>query len=471
MELLKDLPFNAQPGDPLGQDPAIRTLVNTLQRIPTPACIALYGSWGAGKSTVLHSAAKRWKNDKLGPVVWFDPWEYERQDDLLTPFLFHIVDQLGLSGARLERAKALAGSILKVLVSLTARVGLAYATAGISEVAKAAAAPFDKFKPEDFAQYFTEHKEYQDAVKSTKLRFAELVALGIEEFRATNQELPSGSDPRVAIYIDDVDRCLPDNVVALIEGIKLLLAGDGVTPQLVADESKKASNKAVFVFALDRQIVGEAIRARYPNSTLYTGENYLEKIFDVSLEVPPARADGIKQLITDCLQDGDRLNRLTKPFESTENGLELLVGVLSQPVFANPRVIKRVLNRLDLLFADDERRSKVAGIRDAKLAKRFVAWAAGAERFRTFRHFYFAATQVEIAAMGRAILGMGEEAGLTPAVSQLLDTPGFWNYSILLWGLLDSLYLEDFEKQRELSPDGALKTLRDFDDLLRSAGL
>ncbi len=371
------------------------------------------------------------------------------------------MDQLGLSESL--DAKALAGSILRVLLSLGTRIGLAYATAGGSEFAKAA---FGKLKPEEFAQHFSEHAHYQDEVKATKERFAKLIGLGIKKYKDTDTSKVSPSERRVAIFIDDVDRCLPENVVMLIEGIKLLLAGEGITPQSV--NAGDGSNKAVFVFGLDRQIVGEAIRARYPNSTLYTGENYLEKIFDVSLEVPPASKEGVRKLIYDSLKDQDRVARLVTPLgNSNEDDSKPLVDVLCNPVFANPRVIKRVLNRLDLLFSDEERKRRVSSMRDEDLATRFVAWVAGTERFRTFRHFYFGATEVEIAGLRRGIEGIDGPV-VSPTVTRILETPGFLAYARLILGTKPA---DRLQPERKPSINNALTTLRDFDDLLRSAGL
>ena len=446
--LLKDIKVTIDEAeDPLGQRAALETLLDTLEAVPAPACVAVYGSWGAGKTTLIHSAMKRWRRDH-GPAVWFDPWEYERQDDLLTPFLYTVVRELELDLGN-PKVKNLVVGILKTLVSLLGRVWLASATAGASEVVRGALAPLVSAKAEEFGQHFDTWQAYQDEVRETKARFAELMALGLEKH---------GPGTRVAIFLDDLDRCLPERVVHLIEGIKLLLASDDKNP-------------AVFVFALDRQIVGEAIRQRYPDSTLYTGENYLEKIFDLSLEVPPVPQEGLRKVVLSYFGDGDWITQVAAAFDSsgTSQGFALVAEVLGQPVFANPRVIKRVLNRLNLLLADDAWRSKVALVRDADCYRRFLAWVAGAERYRTFRHYYLETSDTELIALARGL--QNQEGALPASVRRVLETPGFFAYANLLFGSANDGTLHERIIQHRVRSGSGLTRIRDFDDLLRSAGL
>ena len=434
--------------DLLGQGPALQTVLTAIGALPPPGCIALYGAWGSGKSTLLHNAKQRW-SDQHGPAVWFDPWMYERQDDVLTPMLHTILRELDLGKDGSERLKNLAVGIAKTLLSLTSRIFVAHVSAGASEAAKTLLAPLVESSPKDFEPHFEKWSAFQDEVLKTQENFAELVkeALSVR----TRKGQP---DERLVVFLDDLDRCLPDQVVQLIEGIKLLLLGQA------------SDAKVVFAFALDRQIVGEAIRARYPDSTLYTGENYLEKIFDVSLEVPAVQPERLNLFLGHLIGE-DRHQRLAEPLTSQEmKGADLLQAVLTNPVFANPRVIKRVVNRMELLFAHKKVAAEIDGLWDADIYRRLVLWIAGAERFRTFRHYYFVASEAELKALGFE-LGLTKDtadARNTPStVVSLLAQPGFRAYAQMLFATED-----DLTRLRDINVPGSLAKL---DRMLRSAGL
>jgi len=54
--------------------------------IGVPFSLSIEGEWGSGKTFILKLLEK-----KLGakgyPTIWFNPWEYERTDDVFLAFL------------------------------------------------------------------------------------------------------------------------------------------------------------------------------------------------------------------------------------------------------------------------------------------------------------------------------------------------------------------------------------------------
>ncbi len=457
LTLLKDDPERAAlmgGNDLLGQDAAVDTLMTSIESLPAPACIALYGSWGSGKSTLMYKAKKRWTDGPDGEQkrrsIWFDPWEYERSGDLLTPLLYALVEEVRGDG-RLDAdaVKDLLVGAAKVLLALSVRLGVAAASGGLVNLPADSISFLKDLKPEKLAELFDERAKLHDEVKHVKARFKELV----------DKTLQGRSGPLV-FFLDDLDRCLPDSTVTLIEAVKLLLCGD-------------TGCKAVFVFALDRQIVGEAIRHRYPGSASYTGENYLEKIFDLSLEVPPIREDDIEAFIQSVFaQTTEPMEWMNEAFGAKGmTGLANIRDVLAQPFFANPRVIQRTLNRMALLLQDEKRRRVLGAVADWECLNRFIAWTAGTERFREFRHFFFTTTDIERATLHAAMCQAEGKATLPSRPTQnelasIATQPGFRGYYDFLIVANQATRYEE-----QLPPTGGLKTLRDFDDLLRSAGL
>jgi KAP family P-loop domain len=56
-----------------------------------------------------------------------------------------------------------------------------------------------------------------------------------------------GEDGYLALFVDDLDRCLPENPIEVLEALKLYLD----------------SSHCVFVVGVDPRVIEEAIRRRY----------------------------------------------------------------------------------------------------------------------------------------------------------------------------------------------------------------
>ena len=315
------------PRDILGQERALKTLLKTMSNIEPPGCIALYGSWGSGKSTILFNAMKRWKEQKKGPVVWFDPWKYERTKETIAALL-HRIEQDVTFGKDKKKSVNISSSILdmtKTLAYFTTRSALAWLMHGESD-----AIIKSKSKNGSDPRLL---QGFIDSISKMRSDFATIVDAAVSASGDKNQ--------RLVIFLDDLDRCLPDTIVELIESIKLLLLGEGSATTLadiIGDNKNKLAPQVIFVFALDRQLVGEAVQARYPNSSLYSGENYLEKIFDISLEVPQVPLSQVRQYVTYVAQQIGGENpedaveqKFARSFATSKDfGREILYDVLSR---------------------------------------------------------------------------------------------------------------------------------------------
>ena len=447
--LLKDERF----GDSFGREHAVSTLLRTMHRLPPPGCIALYGSWGSGKTTLLAQTRNEWQKQG-NRAVWFDPWEHERRPGLLAPLLSTLVRGVQ-DGVDVEAMKRLALGVAKTLAALSVQVGAQYA---FGDVAR----PFDVLKDvkaKDITEHFERVSKEHDEIETAKSTFKQLVEKLLAA-HAKKRGTKLEDDERLAIFLDDVDRCLPENVVLLLEGVKLLLCGQEECP-------------VVFVFALDRHVVGEAIAARYPGATAYTGESYLEKIFDASLEVPPLEPKAVGDFIV------GRTGSLGAPMGellAVLGGAHMVAETLGDPAFGNPRVIKRVINRL-LLFAThpggtialDALLARAAGeqARSAE-CRRVTAWIAGIERFRAFRAAFADASSEELATLHERLSGKDRPGGLG-RFAKIADTPAFGRYYDLLG--LRSLDPGQIDRQRRPGDPRGRATLRDYDDLLRRSAL
>jgi len=74
---------------------------------------------------------------------------------------------------------------------------------------------------------------------------------------------------KVIVFIDNLDRCMPDIVLNLLEDISAFLKITGVP--------------CIYVLAMDKEHVVKAVNQRYPG---FGGTHYLEKIIQVGLSMP-----------------------------------------------------------------------------------------------------------------------------------------------------------------------------------------
>lgn len=332
-----------------------------------PLAVGVFGDWGSGKSTVLEILRERLIARGRVVVVYTRPWEYDPNIDpkatLIAEVLGAVRDEVAKDQGRLaelaERFKKLASRVQwSKAVTLVANSALTFSVPQISDV----------------VGLFGE-KDGDQLADPTLQGFR-------EEFDELMGELEEID--RVVVLVDDLDRCLPDTVVAALEGMKLFLS----------------VRKMAFVIAADRRLVTLAIATRYGQSAQAStmAREYLEKIVQIPITVPALGLadteaylammlldryltdDALAQLAAHC--DERRRAGMARTLEAAPEklvpdaaGRELqlaaeLAPVLFRRLAGNPRRLKRFLNAYWLRSAVAARRS--ATLEPAALAKLLV---------------------------------------------------------------------------------------------------
>jgi len=114
------------------------------------------------------------------------------------------------------------------------------------------------------------------------------VVNSIEEIRCElGKMFEQNRSKRIVILIDDLDRCMPDVALDILEMIKIFFF-----------ESKGARAQCLFIIAADQALIGEGLRARYnlsfvekdsleiQNLLNQKGREYFEKIIQFGVKVP-----------------------------------------------------------------------------------------------------------------------------------------------------------------------------------------
>jgi len=127
----------------------------------------------------------------------------------------------------------------------------------------------------------------------------------------------------LVIFIDDLDRCLPDKAVQVLEAIKLFVDKKG----------------CIFVIGADTGIVQDAVKKYYADKSL-TGENadeYLEKVIQLRFSLPPIQQDKMDGFVKEQITEK---SPLYKHWKTVVTGAE-----------GNPRKVKTFLNDVNLRWA------------------------------------------------------------------------------------------------------------------------
>lgn len=419
-------------GGPLrpGLEALAARLSDVIPEVPVTSPILVSGDWGSGKTSLLTTVRKRLEapflDEKDRATVWFDAWHHEGEGALLPALMRRVWEEAPSRYRGTEKAVGLLAKVTRFAMALGMRaLPVAARLLGWGAAADAITKLGTNAVKDEMGAVrelgFDSSEPGVDPVESLRAAFAELV-----------HEAWGG---RVAtVFIDDLDRCSPDGAVALLDAVRMLISGATAAP-------------CRFVVALDRAIVVEAISAKFEKIRGYDGNRYLEKLFPLEFHVPqpsPAESD---QLVKELLfGESDERNRLA------------LNRVLAHPVFANPRLMKRCINRFRLvrhfeITVQEAMGVAAAGGTSEEQSDRDLAeWIAATERWPILRTLM---RQYDTHDWETVTLQLKQEqANVAPEIAQLRSQPG-----LRLW----------YTKSKFVT--GPIRDYQSADQRLRLAGL
>lgn len=371
--------------DALGHDATALAILQKTVFLEPGAVIAVQGSWGRGKTDVLTRIAAIVRDPTKAAVpsglivdaLWINPWQYGTPD-LLTPLVLAMLDRIPEEPRRNDRrVRKLAETLLRAGVNF----GLKAAGAAVP-VLSLAADPVDKMIAGlfDAAGVKAESdKPDADPVSVMGERFRELAQVLLE-----SKQKRDGA--RLVVCVDDLDRCLPDRQVALLEAIRFLIsAGAPVT----------------FLIALDPTLARQAIVTHYKTDA-FDPDRYLDKMFDLRVNLPSLgpkvgdlvrhHMDRVVNAIGHTMKIGDAMESLLGGQARAELERAAVKALVTQDL-ANPRIVRRIFDRLYLLAVSRAAaKARPLGISGEAEYRQLLSWIGITERFPTIR----AAVQVSV---------------------------------------------------------------------------
>lgn len=303
LRLGSNMPHNIYDHDDLlGVTPKAKFIINLLTwdlgYLNSNQMFAIYGEWGSGKTSFADLIQKSLETDVKIPTVKLETWEHEIDGNLALSLLNLLKNKL--KSTQIEKHKSVLEEASKVLKAAfratTVDVGLL------------------KFQGKDFS----------DSMDTDKSFIEEKLELE-KAFKVIEEEIlkNTGSD-RIVVFIDDLDRCSPENVLALITTIKLFFT---------------LSKRMLFVFGVDKKAVVESVKLKY--GEVMDSSVYLEKVFDITFNLPQTSNLNllVKSFFYEDLIGTENYNEVTNRLSSFFTGIG----------FTNPRHVKKVMNKFFFL--------------------------------------------------------------------------------------------------------------------------
>lgn len=317
--------------DKLGHNLIVENVIKTIEKIEPPFTLGIYGGWGSGKTSIMKQIyykvggetksylfpfndtpeveeinaeniklIKRIqgeRNRKKYQAVWFNPWKHELETNPILGLLHEIREHFSLYNKTKDKATK--------LLDVTVRSGFDILASTIKELTKI------EFSPANITKYGENYENNNFETKSSTQNFRLIFESAIRKM------LKGETNPKLIIFIDDLDRCTDEKIIKLLEGIKLYLS----------------TSNCIFIFGMDQNNVIKALK----NSNIH--EEYLDKLFQSVIRVP-ASTKYQDFIITNIIKHYF-LNELYSKTAQEEFSI-LITDIIEK----NPRKIKNFANSL-----------------------------------------------------------------------------------------------------------------------------
>lgn len=396
-----DLPATT---DELGFTPSATALTEIVQGATlgdTPLTMGIYGEWGSGKTSLMRMVLDRLDHNRCA-TVWFDAWRYAQQETLWRALLLSVVEalralvnddtwlhsyvdhhkrravdpqrpdtsidakDLKTTRAQLEgRLDELAARLYRsvdreepgevqvqwdkagrLAAGAVIRAGFSYIPI-LGQISAAVTKAGEALGEEAYGE------QLLDLFQRERIRVYREQVQSLEQFHegltTLIRELVTDLNRRLVVFIDDLDRCLPEQAIGVLEALKVFLDIQG----------------CVFVLGIDREIIERGIRVRYKDFALsgaalagpfpVAERDYLEKIVQVPFRLPPLAPQAISRFLD---------SRLPAVTGLPADERSQVASLMTSGLLRNPRKVKRSFNifRLHLTLDRAQGRTTPAGL-------------------------------------------------------------------------------------------------------------
>jgi hypothetical protein len=259
-----DNPIEQPSDDLLGRGSVAAVIAQEIRSVDASKgyVIAVMGPWGSGKTSLVNLGRHELAKDPAIPVLDFNPWMFSGTEQLVDSFFRELAAQLHLKTGRLE---AIASEVE------------AYGDL-LSPIADVA----DMVSALPFGGWLGRARTAAGAIK----RFQERRKLSVNDQRQKLAEKLASLDQPIVVVVDDIDRLSTSEIRDMFKLVRLTASFPNV----------------IYLVAFDRKRVEDALTEQG-----IEGRNYLEKIVQVSFDIPVlprgVLSSQLGRALSDALED------------------------------------------------------------------------------------------------------------------------------------------------------------------------
>lgn len=270
-------------------------------------CLAINGAWGSGKSFVLGLIEEKLSKKQEYIIIKYDAWENTFYSDPLIAILSCVIDgieeKLYLVEKTEEKVKKAVKTGVNTLAKLSTKIEkLKAVIEGIKTIIKDFHNPIDTAALDDF-------KSYQKLLTATKEILNEITQAG--EYR--------GKQTKLVILVDEIDRCLPDEQLKILERLHHLF---------------DVKNCAVIV-AMNHSCIAKTVKTLYGTD----GNEYLRKFFNFVFKLDTSAEVYLNNLFEGFIKSCEKI-------KTRDSDAELQIKLAYQcMLYGDKKVLEKVDNR------------------------------------------------------------------------------------------------------------------------------
>ena len=229
--LLGDDPVHDHDTDELSLLPFAKAIAGSAMGTQGPFTIGVFAGWGQGKTSLLRQSRSLidTQEDSNVVTVWFNAWQFENEPHPILPLIMTIANAVkeNITAPNPEKPtqwEKLNAALSGLAYGFSAKVDIGFAKVGFSgkDAINREAEVLEKKQQEVFDEQSFYYKCFE----------------ALNDFTDEIKDDREDTHPKIVVFIDDLDRCLPQNALKILESIKLVLSQRGF----------------VYVMAVDRKI-------------------------------------------------------------------------------------------------------------------------------------------------------------------------------------------------------------------------
>jgi hypothetical protein len=274
----------------------------------TPFTVGILADWGQGKSTVmrmLQSAVR----ERQCPTAWFEPWKYNGREAVWKGLALTLV-------AEIRKDQTLRSELRRKKEGLKTF---------------AAKALWARLIGREWAEDLVETVRSEPWSPSLLHEFEENFETLFEHIDPERQKREQAGQARpFVLFVDDLDRCLPEAALAVLEALKLVLNRPGLITVMGIAEGE-LSRAVTAAYARETKDVKDVLDPDW-------GRKYMRKVIQMPFPLPVISDASFEEYVGTCLK--------ASGIEAGLEGDARWRAIIRDACQSNLREVKRFLNHL-----------------------------------------------------------------------------------------------------------------------------